>query len=409
MKRAGLHIALLLILAACRKDKVLVQQPPTDTNKPALVWRVPFDAFETTMSIDPHVLNGNVVFGCHRCPDAGIKLHNGQNGEVIWEWANWQQKPSEFITTEFSFLSDGHLVVSAGREWVSIDFNQQKQNWSMVKTNQTLNPMRTYNDDGFAFTTARFNFNNNGATSQACILRSSLTTFQLDTVFSYTTPDHYRPWFEGMAFTQLTNGDRIIIIKNRAYSTVLGWPNAGRLDVIAYNMTADSLMWFEQGVEANEGGVLSIRTLGNLAFVPGYLYIHCLDVETGQKIWDYKVEKALYLGDLIVHNNTLLYKGANDDLVCLNPYTGQEIWKVKGTGVGPKARLTVYNDKVFYTADGYLRVASAIDGRELYTSKGEDWDRNGPLTCTPAIDPVNRRIFINNSTYATCLQMPEDW
>jgi outer membrane protein assembly factor BamB len=409
MKRAGLHIALLLILAACRKEKSLVQQPPADTNKPTLIWRVPLNNLSSTTSISPIVFGNQVAFSCSNCNPPQILFFNGDSGHLNNSWDDWATIPSTMHPNDFSNPIENHLIFAQGRQWVSINTSNNQTNWSFLKLAPAVYSCLTYTDGQFAYWYDDYQIDNGGRNRKSCVFRSPPDVLQVDTIFDYETTDGFAPSLMSFGFSTLLNGDEIILMKNRAYSPFLQWPNAGRLDVIAYNMTADSLMWFEQGVEANEGGVLSIRTLGNLAFVPGYMCIHCLDVETGQKIWDYKVEKALYLGDLIVHNNTLLYKGANDDLVCLNPYTGQEIWKVKGTGVDPKARLTLFNNKLFYTGDGELCVVDAINGSIIFKGKGDDWRSGGPFTCTPAIDPVNRRIFINNSTYAICLQMPEDW
>jgi outer membrane protein assembly factor BamB len=292
---------------------------------------------------------------------------------------------------------------------LSLDINTKQANWSFIKTQPRIYNCFTYSDGNYAYWHDDYLFDNSNLNSRSCVFRSPPDHLTVDTIIDYHATDGFAPNLTSFGFTKLINGDEVILIKNRGFNPNIAFPNASRLDVIAYNISADSLIWYHHGVESHEGGVLPIRTLGNLAFVPGHMYIHCFDVETGQKLWDYRVDKALFLGDIIVHNNTLLFKGAKDELVCLNPFTGQEIWKVLGTGVDPKARLTLFNNKIFYTADGYLRVASALDGRELYSSKGELWDQQGPLLCTPAIDPINRRIFINNSTFAICLQMPEDW
>jgi outer membrane protein assembly factor BamB len=409
MMRKSILVSMVFLLAACRKEKSLVQQPPTDTNKPALVWRVPLNNLSSTLSIDPHVFEGNVAFGCDLCTPPAFLLFNGDDGALAFEWNDWPLPLSIMRPTEFSYSIGDHLIFTQGRQWVSVNMKQKRTNWTFIKTAPKIYTCRTYTDGYFAYWSDEYQFDNGDRNSRSCVFRSPPDMLQIDTIFDYQATDGFAPSLLSFGFSKLPNGDEVILMKNRAFSPFIQFPNASRLDVIAYNMTADSLMWFEQGVEANEGGVLSIRTLGNLAFVPGYMYIHCLDVETGQKIWDYKVEKALYLGDLIVHNNTLLLKGSNDELICLNPYTGQEIWKVKGTGVDPKARLTLFNNKLFYTGDGELCVVDAINGSIIFKGKGDDWRSGGPFTCTPAIDPVNRRIFINNSTYAICLQMPEDW
>ena len=420
MKNTYFIIMITVLLAAsCRKEVPVTQPPIVDKSKPTLLWKRSLsEQNQTASSFYPVVYKDLVIFSCEYCeqPYPILKL-DGKDGRTLDQWNAWSSVPEQFVNYEGNILINSELIVAPGVECASINLENMSTNWNIVKSNagavyQHLNRMQIHSNGTNVFWTARYNLNNAGTTSQACILKLHPKIMNMDTVFELTTPDGYRPWFDGLGFARLPNGDDVVIAKNRAWNPTLPWQTAGRLDVYAYNITADSLMWVAEGIEQNAAGILPIRTYQGKAIVPGHNYIHCFDIATGAKLWDYKTVETLTIGDVAVYKDKVYYKGdGNEELVCLNPTDGKRLFRKTNMGY-PSARMVFYNDKIFYCADGALFVVNAQNGDLIYNAKGMsgEWGiGSAPVTCTPAIDTVNRRVFMNNSIHAFALQMAEDW
>ena len=400
----------VLLAASCRKE-VPVTPPPTpiEKTKPTLLWKTRFSEFSGgNISFEPQVYQSDVIFGCSTCPNMPIQLFSGDNGDKLWEWSDWPIPLSDFGKTEYSFKSGENFVHAYGKQWISLNVKERKVNWTYVKNSTNFFNIRTYGNDEYAYWSDEYDFSNHGKAKKCVIYRSKYDQLLIDTIFDFETSDGYSPQMVGFGFEKLLNGDEVILVKNRSNNPILPWQTASRMDVFAYNITADTMLWYHTGVEVNNwGGILPIRTYQGKAIVPGHNYIHCFDIATGAKLWEYKVNESLTTGDVLIYKQNVLHKDDKNTLTSINISSGNRNWRVNDVG-SCKGRVVVYNDKLFYCG-GYFRVVNAENGKLIYTSQGEEWDNAGPISMTPALDTVNRRVFINNSSFAIGLQMAEDW
>ena len=405
-------IIAVLLAASCRKEVPVTPPPiPIDKTKPTLLWKERLRENSGFSSFDPQVYGNEVLFGCLECPNQPFLVLDGATGKTNASIEGWPDVWEDFGRREYSFKYGDNFVHAYRRMWTSVDVPNRKINWVMQKPNPTYNQM-TYTNGEYAYWSDEYQFTNNGQASKSCIFRTSYNHLQVDTIIDMEFNNGYSPFFWGFGFEKLSNGDEVIIVKNRSHNPTLPWQTAERMDVFAYNITADTMLWYHTGVEVNNwGGTLPIRTYQGKAIVPGHNYIHCFDIATGAKLWEFEVHESLVRGDVIMHNSNVLYMDHNEGrLTSINLNTANRNWRRQNLG-GCSGRMVLYNDKLFYCG-GDLFVVDANNGSLLYSSKGMslEWGIGSPpFTCTPALDTVNRRVFMNNSMNAVGLQMAEDW
>ncbi|ACU73326.1 serine/threonine protein kinase [Catenulispora acidiphila DSM 44928] len=110
--------------------------------------------------------------------------------------------------------------------------------------------------------------------------------------------------------------------------------------------------------------------------------ITCLDVTTGNKVWQVSQKSAVMGGagsDPFAYTNNLLMTGG-DKLTALDPATGKVVWATQlgsiDTGVSlANHPFTDNSGRVYVTADGLLVAADASNGKLLWQSSLPDSDQ----------------------------------
>lgn len=133
---------------------------------------------------------------------------------------------------------------------------------------------------------------------------------------------------------------------------------------------------YPSGVEEFEPGGLrlgSILTLLPFGETPGQLT--AIDANTGEKTWEYEMEKSCYSGSVTTAGN-LVFVGQNDGmLLALSADKGEKLWEFQ-TGAGANSTATVFEhdgeQKVLFLAGGNSLAASPHgDNLWLFSLSGQ--------------------------------------
>ena len=141
----------------------------------------------------------------------------------------------------------------------------------------------------------------------------------------------------------------------------------------------------ERAVELSKfeecGNILSVPVFskGRVYFGAIDTYFYCLDIETGQKIWDLKTGGKIFSSPLI--DNDVVYFGSYDQyLYAVNPENKEILWKIKAGG-GIASKPAVSGDLIFFgSEDTYLYAASKSKKSIVWRFKTGD-----EVICDPVV------------------------
>ena len=159
-------------------------------------------------------------------------------------------------------------------------------------------------------------------------------------------------------------GDEILLLQHR----MAFWQK--RIDLVAYNMTADSMYWWHKDIEpAGNSNIRQIQIFKDRAYFQGSRTIHAVNMMDGTYQWKYEdTEKSFVCCHSIVYaksENLVIdnYSNDSDDsgLMAWDADNGNLRWS---NNVGNyQAGFKEYYNSFVIQADGYLRVYNASGGR----------------------------------------------
>jgi outer membrane protein assembly factor BamB len=240
------------------------------------------------------------------------------------------------------------------------------------------------------------------------IERTSQYSASWETVYTYTANDGYAGGFSCITPANLPNGDELILFKNSQWN----FDSAqGRMDLFCYNLTADSLLWRNKGIEDAGNGIMPMQVVDSVVYAPGAEHFFAVNLNTGQVIWefDYGAHSGgdnVGYGDFFINGDRLLLKPSGDHLIVFNRHNGQIIHNRLGMGYTMKGRFTHFEGKLWYIADADLKVVDDFTGESLLPAIRQD--HLGKLNENVVIDPETRLMYLCNYHEALCVKLPED-
>jgi outer membrane protein assembly factor BamB len=253
--------------------------------------------------------------------------------------------------------------------------------------------------------------------SEAYLMKSDINDLQnWETVYTLTRDqvDGSGPNIESVnKWTNPETGDEILVFQHR-----MAFPK--RIDLVAYNMTADSIYWWHKDIDPEgDSNYKQIDIVDGKAFFMGLWTLFCYDIESGKLIWENRYfdqdRRSFGLGDMVFteDKNTMVVI-YHEGMMALNTQTGQEIWHKTDDLWNVGSELSIYKDIVFFTHPGdgefHSNTLWAIDahtGEELWRKSSFQFGVGG-FTGPVAIDQEKGILYTYGSRlYA--IKIPEEW
>lgn len=193
------------------------------------------------------------------------------------------------------------------------------------------------------------------------------------------------------------SGDEILIFQNRTF----GWytTNESKMDIVAYNLTADSIMWYLDGLD-NTSSASKPQIEENRVYFYGSYYVWCLDAATGTVIWHFKSEDPhgdFNTANILIADHLLIVKPESRWMYGIDKLTGRKWWLNKNTRASPHL-LQEHNDTVWFASNG-IQGVSINNGSRFINWKGSSGWWSAPVTPHPA----NGTIFTTDGNYIYCI------
>ena len=400
-----LKIAILLALAAnlvgCKPNEwPPVPEPPVAQSP--VIWKKGLERSGLTST--PHYFRGNIIFG-HPAKETNqylVYCLNAETGDSIW-------KTRIVTSNEFSpfDINDSHLfgnkiIFSRSKRFFVIDADNGSVLW---KYEDPINYNGISIIDDYIYladqvlreTSTMYRFDlNTGVKEELFTIRHGK-----DEPGGDFTPSLLMPvkWLH-------PNGDEILVLQNRSYAYDRLGPDGmygySKMDLMAYNLTADSILWYRYEVDNFSSNVASPVIDGNKVYFYGDRHAYCINPLNGETRWKYFIgdgpEDDFNTANILIIGDKLIVKPDNDAMHAVNKETGERIWLNENTASMP-GLLTVHQDTIWFSSGGVL----AIDANTGKTLIDQYKASNGSWIFPVAHHPTNGTIFTSDATGFYCL------
>lgn len=372
-----LSTVLLLVvhLLGCKPDDVAPEQPIAPQSP--VVWKEQLEKIGLTST--PHYYQGRIIFG-HQAKEKNnylVYCLDAETGESIWQTRI--VTPFEFdpFTGQMSILYENKIVFSTSKRMFVLNLDDGEILWNYTDPH---NFAGTCIIDGHVYiadfvlrkTSAMYRFDINSGAKEALFA----IKYGKDELGGDFTPKLLMPvkWIHPC-------GDEILVLQNRSYGYNRIGPDGmygySKMDLMAYNLTADSILWYRYEVDNFSSGARPAID-GNKVYFYGDRHAYCINPLNGETRWKYYIgngpEDDFNTANILIIDDKLIVKPDNDHMHAVHKETGELIWRNNNTASMP-GLLTVHQDTIWFGSAGILAI-DAHTGKTLidqYKASNGSW------------------------------------
>jgi len=394
---------------SCKKDPLPEPEPPSNVFKSNLYveWYKYF--YQDTSGgyfKDPNFSGDYVSFLCYDVVYGnglpGVGIFNKQTGE---KHPAWNCNPgSNFY---FSGVSDW-LIGGNNNNYIATleDFNLKcyDLNTATLKWNiysQHIMP-RIGNYGNYVYYCDNVRI-------YADLYQMNIETGQRRKIIRINKTNGYEPSFESFSGWIAPNGDSILIFQNRQWNFPIG---DGKIDIYAYNLKADTILWVLEDISSDgNSSVMRPVIADNKLFFPGLMSQHCIDLLTGQMIWEHEYTDRGFANSANLYADGTLFARSQSEIIAYNPNNGNELWSIKKKySIQTGGNMGYYKGKLYFTAiddsdyniPTYLFCLNATDGSLVWKGSGvvKSGMKDGVI-----VDQTTGFLYANDSYRIMCIDL----
>jgi len=193
------------------------------------------------------------------------------------------------------------------------------------------------------------------------------------------------------------SGDEVLILNNRSFD----WEDTKepRMDLLAYNITADSMLWYRQGVDNSSSSSRPVIDEDRVYFF-GSFFVHCIDAATGKTIWTFRTTDKygdFNTANIVIVGDLLIAKPDSYWIYAVHKKTGRKVYARSNTAPTPNL-IQVRNDTLWF-ADNAILAITASNGKKIIDWEGPEGWWSAPVTPNPS----NATIYTTDGSYIYCI------
>ncbi|MCB0661307.1 MAG: PQQ-binding-like beta-propeller repeat protein [Saprospiraceae bacterium] len=399
------------LLPGCQKEPSPTPMPgePVDSSSFfKVMWSVPITS-DTAQVISDHkfIHKGNIINqkGFHG-PTNILSMYNGETGEKIWNWEDSKIRDgSEILGLTGMILKDNKLMI--GHHNLTYFINPDNGLTLLEDTPDSpdkLFLLQCSTLDDYIFRTVDPRGGPDDPYSELVYYDvKNLSSNKL--LFHQPKENDFSPTVLGVNGYKNKNGDQILLFQNRQYRFS---PGRGKVDLICYNLTQDTIVWKKEDLTASRNSNVQAPVIYNQKiYFAGASNIYCLDLFTGEEIWHSvpsPTQSSLVTSAYKIIDSKLIVNDDEWNLMALDPISGRTIWHIPE--VGNSNKLENYGDILFVASNDLI----AIDVRKgkIIERLKPDTDRKNDASFfweSIAVDHENKRVFATDGFFLMCLEI----
>lgn len=355
-----------------------------------------------TIAMNPVLNEDYIVFGTEyrlHNKDAPVLFLDTASGNIITSWSDYGYGRTLY-SGELTAQIGNFLFLSTQRSIDCINLNSATTNWSTPISN---NGPHIYPFQDHIYT-AYESYDNKSAT----IIRSPASQKKFEQVYSFTGSGSFNHSFDSFGFGELSNGDEVIVWKNRRWR---GGQN--RTDIFAFNLSADTLMWRNTDMDINSG-IIPLQVDNDRVFGLVRKHAFCMDLLTGNMLWYRKVSDFVqptwgfefFDGDFLLYGDAMIIKGSSNELVSINKSNGTLRYVREDLDPGVMDRFTYFEGKIFFATEKGIAIVDPLLGDDML--KDYNMEQFDEVRSKIVIDPNRRVMYFHDGRFAYCVRIPNN-
>lgn len=352
-----LLITIFLATLSCRKsnEEFGLTPTPTPASNDPLVWS--YSSEIKGLGSNNHIYKNTIIQGAR---DENYKFHvialTLDSGKLAWQAGPFNMHIP--IGYSSSLLSDYHLCFLRRNKLLVLHAETGDVIWDITLPKPITNGM-TEKDKKLYISTSF----ENGVSD---IYKFDLYSGDLATVVEVTSEQMggLDPYLSAPSYWKHPNGDEILVFGSRGqYST-----NLSRGDKFAYNMTADTLLWYVRGADKTSVSTAYPHIHNNSAIFYGLRHVERINLLDGSVIWTHARHasdafSAYRTANIVVQDNIVIAKPDYFYTYGIDIETGEELWHLSNSAASPYA-IRVGLGKLWFGANG-INCIDIKSGRQL--------------------------------------------
>jgi outer membrane protein assembly factor BamB len=385
--------SILIWLIGCKTPMPTKVDPEPTAS--AVVWK--FERSKKGFYTNSIVHDDLIIMGMQsdEDPNPGFSLIalTIDSGKLVWQNDDFIRKFNPFGTEDVAY-KDGIIVLSRASHTYALNAKTGEMLWSDVLE---------YGDYNIAIIDNWVYKNTYYQRKSSTLFRYDLRTGKKEHVLTIDIDkDKYGSGYTPTLFMPLKwehpSGDEVLILQNRTF----GWNSTmeSKMDILAYNVTADTMLWYIDGIDNTSCSAKPILDEDRVFFLGSY-FVHCIDPLNGNTLWRFKSEDPT--GDfnttnLLISNDVLVVKPESRWMYGVNKATGKKLWLNKNTRGEPHL-LQEHNGSVWFGSNG-IQGVKAANGRHFVNWKGNS---SGWWSAPVTPHPENETIFTTDGEFIYCI------
>jgi len=396
-----LFLSFNLAISSC-KTRSNQNDPSKNVDVFQILWKTPITNGPAVLGLNPILFDSVVIMNTeYEIYDDKVALifFDNTNGEVIDTWSDYIDGVA--VYTSSSYYNKGeYLVLQTMHSTDCINLATRQRQWA--STTNVRQSAFIYGNNGFVYTCQY------SGEKTASVLRSPIDQNNWETIYSFTANGKMSPFFDGIGFGSLPNGDEIVLWQNRTRTPI------DRMEVFAFNITADSLLWRNRDFLDFEVP-FPPKVYNGKVYGPLNDGLYCLDLETGETLWtrgynsvfdhNYLPWAANYIG---FYNDQLIVHGYGSKVLYLSPKDGSIFKAVDGYPNGHgEGDYSYYQGKLYFSAAAQLVITDIATGENLATPAKLGELNDIEIRSSITIDPETGKLYFQDGYYLYCVKQPK--
>ena len=399
----------LLILAIIACEKPPLEPPPNGSNnnheKLNTLWQEPINEDMTScFSRTPLLLEQGVMFTKILCnPYETLVMRNLEDGNLMWKWEDYDEIGILGDLSEFPI--NGHIIgLGKSNEVYGVDLQTQTRLWKIATRPTGSGNPRISEYGNWVF---HVHEPNQTAIDASHLVMIEAHTGFVDTIYTVYKEDGFEPGIEPGTIWINPKGDTVVIFQTRYvnFSTL-----EDKVDLFAYNMTADSLAWKIDSITPTGNSSIHLPIIsGDRIFFQGSQSATCIDAPTGAILWQRRFpgESFFHAANILVEDRLIL-NGTTEHIYAISTQTGDLLWDNPNSGTTVD-NMVHYKGVVYFGSDGdgKLHAVDINTGEELWAYESPNAEEypyayfgNG-IT----IDKQTGYLYTVDNVFAMCIDL----
>ena len=351
MKLITINICLLIILSlfSCKKDISIHEEDSITPAKLYIVWhKSVFDDNAGAIFDNPYFSNNYVGFSAKLLYDKndgklGAVLLNKLTGDRHPAW-NHEPNISDYIPDWDIAGEDKGVVVYNNSFFLSLYSVNTGEEIPEFNPAPNMIPPRISTFGNIVFM---------GISPHGNDVWGELGAFNVKTR-TYKEIIHL-DMIDGYEFTLLppsvyiaASNDTILIFQKRQYNFFM--PD-GKVDIYAYNMTADSLLWIIDDITISGNSSVKEGIIVNDKYIfQGSNSVHCINILNGTILWEHQeVGGSFFQQDNLYAEGKIFMNSEGGKVFCYDINSGNLLWENTTSYSNPSrgGRMVFYNGKLY--------------------------------------------------------------